>query len=199
MNAKLKNASATSLSLLDAVRTNDQLAWERMVATYGRLVYYWCRRTGLAHAEVPDVVQSVFQSVFTSLEGFHRSTEQGSFRGWLRTITRNKVYDLRRRRKGEAVAKGGTSALAIIQSTPDEISNADTEATEHELIVQSTLAVIQNDFEVDTWKAFEMTMTQEMTSTEAAAALGLTPNAVRHAKARVLRRLREELEGVLEF
>ena len=51
---------------------------------------------------------------------------------------------------------------------------------------------LEDAFEPTTWQAFWLTTFENLNSIEAAGALNITPAAVRLAKARVLRRIREE-------
>src|SRR5262249_48830287 len=87
--------SATSLTLLERVRRRDQAAWERLVSLYTPLVYHWCLRHGLQPADAEEVSQEVFLAVARGIGDFRHDREGDSFRGWLRTITRNKVCDHR--------------------------------------------------------------------------------------------------------
>ena len=48
---------------------------------------------GLREDDAADVFQEVFQSVAAHLSAFRRDRSGDTFRGWLRTITRNKVND----------------------------------------------------------------------------------------------------------
>ena len=60
------------------------------------------------------------------------------------------------------------------------------------------LAGIRAEFEPKTWDAFERIWLDGRPSAEAAAALGLTIDAVYAAKSRVLRRLRAEVVALAE-
>jgi RNA polymerase sigma-70 factor (ECF subfamily) len=100
--------NVTSFSLLQRVSVRDALAWQRLVALYRPLVVYWCRRAGVRPDDADDLVQEVFLAVANGLGQFdHRGP--GSFRGWLRGVTRHKVLDLHERRgRQPAAAAGGT-------------------------------------------------------------------------------------------
>ena len=63
-------------------------------------------------------------------------------------------------------------------------------------VYQRALSLVQPQFEERTWKAFWRVMVENETPAEIAAEMGITANAVRQAKSRVLRRLKEEM-GVL--
>src|SRR4051794_38956050 len=80
---------ATSPSLLLRVQGNQAAAWERLVELYAPLVYHWCRRARLGEEDTADVFQEVFRAVARTIGAFRRDRAGDTFRGWLRTITRN--------------------------------------------------------------------------------------------------------------
>ena len=53
-----------------------------------------------------------------------------AFRGWLRAITRNKVFDYLRRRQREPEGAGGTDALRRLTQLPAPASVEANDATE---------------------------------------------------------------------
>src|SRR5262245_50884998 len=108
---------ATSASLLGRALAREPAAWDRLVALYAPLVWYWCRSCGLQQQDQADVFQEVFQAVAGHLDQFQKSA-QGTFRGWLRTITRNKIYDLFRRRQHEPVGAGGSDTQRWLSQLP---------------------------------------------------------------------------------
>ena len=55
------------------------------------------------------------------------------------------------------------------------------------------LELIRGEFEERTWQAFWLTAVEDRAAGDVALELGMSPGAVRVAKSRVLRRLREEL------
>jgi RNA polymerase sigma-70 factor (ECF subfamily) len=190
----------TSPSLLARVQTNQAGAWERLVELYAPLVYHWCRRGGLGPEDTADVFQEVFRSVAEHVAGFRRDRAGDTFRGWLRTITRNKVHDHFRRQQGQPRAAGGTDAHLRLLATPEPAWSED-DPEEEGLVgqqVRRALETIRPEFEERTWQAFRMVQLEGQDGPAVAAALGMTPGAVRKAKFRVLRRLREELEGLLD-
>src|SRR5581483_5856393 len=109
---------ATSPSLLDRARQNVPGAWERLVELYAPLVYHWCKRGGLSAEDGADVFQDVFRAVAEHLADFRRDRPGDTFRGWLRTITRNKIRDHYRRVAGQPRAAGGTDAQLRLSDVP---------------------------------------------------------------------------------
>jgi RNA polymerase sigma-70 factor (ECF subfamily) len=197
----LHSFPATSLSLLARARAREAAAWERLVDLYAPLVYHWCRKLGLSAEDAADVFQEVFRSVAEHLADYRKSQPGDTFRGWLRTITRNKVHDHHRRRVGQAEAAGGTDAQMRMLAVPDATALDEADASEIDLLRLQLLRVldaIRGEFEDRTWRAFWAVQVDSRSTDEVAAELGQTPAAVRKAKYRVLRRLREEMGDLLE-
>ena len=65
-------------------------------------------------------------------------------------------------------------------------------------VVRRLLELIEPEFEATTWQAFRMLALEEKPTAEVAATLGISPNAARIAKSRVLNRFREEIEGLID-
>ena len=186
---------STSATLIERVRRNDQVAWRRMVRLYGPLVYYWCRHCELQAADLADVFQEVFRAVASSINDFQHGSAGQTFRGWLRTITRNKLNDHFRQSRRVPLATGGSTANNRWQQFIEQDDDAALIplADERRLLVHRALALLKTDFEERTWKAFWRTAVDGLPSAQVAEELGMTSAAVRKSKSRVLARLREEL------
>lgn len=162
---------------------------------YGPLVYAWCRAWQLHTHDAADVVQEVFQSVAAHIGDFRKERSGDTFRGWLRTIARNKVNDHFRRLCRQPASLGGSEAQQSLARVPEEIASeaaSSTSAAERALLHRG-LELIRGEFAERTWQAFWRTTVDGLTAAEAAAELSMTAGAVRVAKSRVLQRLREEL------
>ena len=191
---------STSSRLLRRAKSSDQDAWRRLVGLYGRLVLYWCARAGLQRADRGDVVQEVFRAVAKYLKHFRGDRPNDTFRGWLRRVTQNKITDYYRRLKRQPRAAGGSGAYEMLLGIHElEIGHEDDvqNPTERSLLVYQAMKRVREEFEDRTWQAFVRTTADGLSSTVAAEALGMTPAAVRQAKSRVLRRLRDELQGLI--
>lgn len=184
---------ATSISLLERAKARDQDAWGRLVELYGPLIFHWCQRAGLAAEDAADVVQEVFRAVAANLERFERSSRSGSFRGWLVTITTNKVRDFARRQAKQPAAVGGTDYQRFLAQVPAEVESVDTRASGNAVLARRALELVSAEFEPRTWQAFWRTSVESQPTDDVGRQLGMSEVAVRKAKSRVLRRLREVL------
>jgi RNA polymerase sigma-70 factor, ECF subfamily len=187
---------STSSSLLQRVKLQEPDAWRRLVRLYGPLVFLWCRQFGSSR-DAADVAQEVWIAVATSVAKFRRDGPEDSFRGWLWTITRNKLRDCWRDREPSAV--GGTDARRRLEQIPDELpESVEQVAGYRSMVTRKALELIQPEFEDRTWRAFWRMAVDDRSAAEVAAELEMNTGAVRQAKCRVLKRLREEMDGLLD-
>jgi RNA polymerase sigma-70 factor (ECF subfamily) len=187
-------------SLLGAVKEAQEDAWERVTTLYAPLVYFWCRRTGLQASDAEDIVQEVLCTVAARVAEFERNRTEGSFRRWLRTITRNKIGDFIRndRRRRQFVLD--MSAF----EEPSASSHADAGTTEKHakeetrLLINQVMLFLQARFGEPTWLAFLRQVKDDVPARMVAEELGLSIESVYQAKSRVLRKLRDELRELGE-
>ena len=151
-------------------------------------------------SDAADVMQDVFQSVAAKINQFGGKDRDGSFRGWLWVIARNKIRDFYRREAKQVRGRGGTDAMLQIGEVPDvepESLSASDSADESHSPQHRALGLIRDEFESRTWQAFEQVVMGSRSVADVASDLGISANAVRIAKCRVLKRLRGEFGDLL--
>lgn len=189
----------TPVSLLERLRANDAEAWSRLSRLYRSLVLFWCRRGGAAESDAEDVTQEVFAAVASGLEQFRRDRPGDSFRAWLRGITRNQLLMHFRRQGGEVRAEGGSEARRRLEDVADTLTvPCEGEAEEIAAVYRRALDLTRGQFEERTWQAFWRTVIQGLSPAAVESELGMSSAAIRQAKSRVLRRLRQELGELLD-
>ena len=182
----------TSLSLLQRARGRDQEAWGRLFLLYQPFVVYWCGRRGVRREDIDDVAQEVFRAAAAGLDGFRRDRPGDTFRGWLRGITHNKVLMHFRALKGEPQAAGGSGARELLEAVVDSAEDDDPEEQLGGLYHRA-LELVRGEFEERTWRMFWRAVVDGREPAAVAAEMGVSDAAVRQAKSRVLRRLKEEV------
>jgi RNA polymerase sigma-70 factor (ECF subfamily) len=91
---------STRQSLLTRLRDcQDQDGWREFFDSYWRLIYNVARKSGLSDAEAQDVVQTTFMYLARRMPSFHYDRARGSFKSWLRVVTRSRISVYRRREK----------------------------------------------------------------------------------------------------
>lgn len=187
---------STNSSLLERLKLRDPHAWQRLDHLYGPVIYSWCRRAGLSADDAADTLQEVFRVLARRMADFRRDRPGDTFRGWLWTITRNKIRDHYRSAKDQAQGVGGSTnqrhTLELPETPPDDDDDGGS------ALLHRALDLLRGEFEDRTWQAFWRTTIDEHYPEDVAADLGMTVNAVYKAKSRVLARLRRELGDLME-
>ncbi len=188
--------ASVSTSLLQRLKCQEPTAWQRLVYLYGPTVYGWCRHQRLSPEDAADVRQEVFLAVARAIGDFRRDRPGDTFRGWLWTITRNKLRNFRQRGANPAPAVGGTTAQEQLLQVPadeskdDEPPSVPAEASD---LYHRALELVQHEFTERTWQAFWQVAVEGRPAAEVAEELGMSLGAVYIAKSRVRQRLRDEL------
>jgi RNA polymerase sigma-70 factor (ECF subfamily) len=184
----------TSVSLLERLRgPASPEAWDRFVGLYTPMLYHWARRVGLQEADAFDLVQEVLVLLMRKLPEFQYDRRQ-SFRAWLLAVARNKWREMGRRR--HLVPGDGNSQLTEVAGE-DELGEIE-EAEYRQSLVRQALRAIRGEFPATAWTAFQEHVLAGRDTEEVAAELGVRVGTVYAAKSRVLARLRQELDGLLD-
>lgn len=185
---------STPVSLLARLRQpGDKTAWLQFVQLYTPLLYRWGRKAGLQPADAGDLTQDVFAALWQKMPSFNYDGSK-SFRSWLRTVALNSWRDRYKRRATRPLPPdNGLQTRAAADPFESLIEN---EYTRH--VAGRALELMQADFETNTWKAFWESVVAGRPSADVAKELGMSTGAIYAAKFRVLQRLRQELDGLLE-
>jgi RNA polymerase sigma-70 factor (ECF subfamily) len=195
------STAQTRISLLSRLRKDpgDRSAWEDFVSRYGPKIRSWCGRWGIQDADADDVTQTVLVQLAAKLRGFVYDPA-GSFRAWLKTLTRHAWSDFVADRRRAVAGAGGSGMFEVLHSVEarDDLEKRMEESFDLELLELATNRVRER-VEPHTWEAFQLTALEGLSGAEAAARLGMPVASVFKAKSNVQKMLQEEivqLEGV---
>lgn len=194
----VEDSPLTRASLLVQLRdgTNHR-AWQEFMNLYGPVIYGFARKRGLQDADAADLMQDVLRSVSTAIHRLEYDKSQGTFRGWLYTVTRNRIFSFLAARKNRPQAAGDTSTHQILESHAATDDGAeDWEVDYQRRLADLAMKRIQREFQETTWQAFWKTAVEGASAAEASDQTGLSPGAVYVAKSRVLARLKAEVEAM---
>lgn len=181
--------NATPVSLLRRVcSAGDPLAWNEFVELLLPLLWKWIGRLKLTEQDAADLIQETFLVLFKELPDFEYDPHR-SFRAWLWTILKRRAIDLQRRQQPLELEPEQVPAVANLPLLE--------ESEFRSLLMSRALAVVQNEFAPQTWRAFWEHVIHERPAAEVAAELGIAPGSVYVAKGRVLNVLRERLHDML--
>jgi RNA polymerase sigma-70 factor (ECF subfamily) len=189
---------STRPSLLRRARDGSEQAWQNLVQIYGPIVYRWMRRCGAQSADAADVMQETLLAVSRALSRFDEHAAEATFRGWLWTIAKNKLRD-RQRLAQQRRELDGSAAHRQIEATPSaEPPDSPPSSIEDDrrLGRLRALETLRPTFDARTWQMFWETAISGRAPADVAEDLQVSRWAVYKARARVLKRLREELDGL---
>jgi RNA polymerase sigma-70 factor (ECF subfamily) len=164
---------------------------------YTPLIRRWVRPYTAQPADADDVVQEVLAILVRDLPEFEHNRRPGAFRAWLRGLAVNRLRAHWRARLPAAGGEAIHDRLCQLEDPASPLAAAwDREHDRH--VAEALLASICLEFQPATWHAFEATVRDGRPTSEVAAELGLSVNAVLIAKSRILKRLRQVSGGLIE-
>jgi RNA polymerase sigma factor (sigma-70 family) len=114
----------TRASLLERLKDlGDEASWIEFYQTYRGLIYSSVRRAGLNELEANEVVQDTLISVAKKIPGFTYDPAKDSFKGWLLTVTRWRVYDKLKSLKRDL--SHGMASLSLRNFPSDETATVE--------------------------------------------------------------------------
>ena len=191
----------TRVTLLARLKDGrDADAWGEFVHLYGPVVYRFARNRGLQDADAADLMQEVLRSVARNAEKMEYDPKRGTFRGWLYTVTRNKIYNFLSSQRNRPRGTGDADAQERLDATPareEEGPDADWEKEYQRGLSARAMDRVKGEFQPNTWSAFWQTAVEGRGAAEVGAGLKMSAGAVYVAKSRVLARLRDEVHQMM--
>jgi len=190
----------TRQSLLLRAQNGETNAWKDLVDLYRPLILGWLTRQGVPARDLEDLSQEVLLSVVKHLPAFRHSGQRGAFRTWLRTILCSRTADYWRALDADTQAQGGSGFTAALQqiADPDSDLNRQWDEEHDRYVLHCLLDLVEEEFEPVTLQAFRRLALDGVSGAEAAQELGLSVAAVYAAKSRVLARIRQEAQGLID-
>jgi RNA polymerase sigma factor (sigma-70 family) len=172
-------------------------AWQEFMKMYGPVVYGFARKRGLQDADAADLMQDVLRSVSSAIGRLDYDRSQGTFRGWLFTITRNRVFNFLSARRLRPQGSGDTSMNRMLDSHAAVSDGSDVWELEYQRRLASlAMDRVKKEFQETTWQAFWLTAVEGNSAADVSKQIGMSTGAIYVAKSRVLARLKEEVESM---
>lgn len=188
----------TCVTMIDALADPASPRWEQFARVYGPIIYTLARRAGLQDNEAEEVVSAVMGAFAHRMRSeFHVDYNRGSFRTYLRTVTRNEISAIRKRRMRIPAPLEGVD---VVSETDDPVRQwGDIERQERLAECLRRLRA-SGDIAPRDYEAFERFALRSMSASETAASLGIPVKRVywlKHHAIKQLQRINQQLE--LEF
>jgi len=201
VNSQTEEFIPTRYSLLSRLQDwDDQESWKDFFDTYWRLIYSIALKSGLTDAEAQDVVQETVICVARDIGKFKRDPKLGSFKGWLRNLTRWRIADQLRKRNpnavGEEASSNGSTSLMDPAELPDPV-DADLEhiweAEWQSNLMEAALERVKRRVKEEHYQMFDLNVVRQWPATRVANTLEVSVAQVYLAKHRILALLKREV------
>jgi RNA polymerase sigma factor (sigma-70 family) len=203
MSERRETILPTRRSLLTRLKDwDDQEGWRRFFDTYWRLIYGVARQAGLTDAESQDVVQETILSVAKQMRDFRYDSARGTFKSWLRLLTRRRIADFQRRQYRQVQCVEPNSNLdpartALVERVADASADGlesvwDLEWQKH--ILETAIRRVQRQVDARQFQMFACYVLKGWAPTDVARKLGVSIGQVYLAKHRVGIQVRKEIE-----
>jgi RNA polymerase sigma factor (sigma-70 family) len=189
--------NSTSLSLINRLQQgSDQLSWNQLLGLYKPLIWGWLRRHNTPLQDAEDLTQDVLAIVVRELPKFTHNGQKGAFRAWLRNITANRLRIYWRGNKGRSTTDWQTFADQL-EDTGSELAQ-EWDRQHDSFLLRKLLDQMEEEFEPKTVKAFRRVALDGVKAELVSQEIGMSVVAIYIAKSRVLRRLREVAEVLID-
>lgn len=174
----------SDLQLVLACRRGDQLAWEKLIRRYQRLIYAIPLRAGLDEDQAAEIFQDVFTTFFQKLNDIE---EPEKLQAWLVTTARRKTW--------RTIAKSQTRTREDTEATNDAATVRDeTPLPDEQLLIleeqhQIRMAVSMLDERCQKLVQMLFYQAQPPSYAEIAASLGIPEGSIGPTRARCLGKL----------
>lgn len=194
----------TSKSLLQSAKHDPtSAAWFQLHKIYDPLIAGWVVRAGVEESEVGDITQEVLTAVSQELPNFDHNGRVGAFRSWLKLITVNRCRRYWDKKKRQVpIETGGqiASGIGVLNELEDPRSDvSQLWDSEHDSYVfENLLNLIRSEFDAQVFDVFVRNTINGDSPKVISEELGLTVSRVYKMKFRVMQRLRQVADGLLD-
>jgi RNA polymerase sigma factor (sigma-70 family) len=198
MRVSAEDLIPTRYSLLSRLQNwDDQDSWKEFFDSYWRLIYAFALKSGLTDAEAQDVVQETIICVAKDIHKFKRDPSAGSFKGWLRNLTRWRIADqLRKRNPGAAGEPGESLAEQGMEEIPDPANAGLERIWEAEWkanLLEAAVERIKHQVKEEHFQIFDLCVLRQWPAERAARTLAVNITRIYLAKHRVLALVKKEV------
>jgi RNA polymerase sigma factor (sigma-70 family) len=190
----------TRQSLLSRLRDwQDQAGWREFFDTYWRLIYNVARRSGLPDADAQEVVQDTFVYLARRMPRFRYDRSRGSFKSWLRVVTRSRISAHRRKSASQPPTcenRPEAESAVDLEQIPDPAADELDEVWRREWeqhLVSTAFRRLRAKVSAQQLLIFRLATLGELPLTQVARKLGVSLAQVYLARHRVGRRFRAEI------
>ena len=194
----------TRQSLLSRLRDwQDHEGWREFFDTYWRLIYNVARKSGLGDSQAQEVVQSTFIYLSRRMPKFRYEPKRGSFKSWLRVVTRSRISVFRRSEMAgkvfirDPLPGDEASEISALEALPDTAAEVLDEVWQREWeenLLSTATRRLRSKVSAQQLLIFRLAMQGDLPVSQVAKKLGVSITQVYLARHRVGKLLKAEVD-----
>lgn len=153
----------------------------------------------MTDAESQEVVQETVLAVAKQMKEFQYDPAAGSFKGWLKVITRRRIVDQFRKRKPHEVGlvdantgEGGTRAMDRLPEETSPAADAAWDADWRQSLLDRAVELVRTQISPRQFQIFDLYVLRQWPASRVAASLDISTAQVHLAKHRVQAQIKKE-------
>ena len=166
------------------------------------LIYNFARKSGLNDAEAQDEVQNTFIYLTRRMPKFHYDRTRGSFKSWLRVVTRSRIHVYCRKEKvhGNLIREPFSDEISVDPEGPEAMPDLAAESLDEvwqreweQNLVNTAFRRLRTKVSSQHLLIFRLTTVRELPLTQVAKKLGVSLPQVYLARHRVGKLFKSEV------
>ncbi len=191
----------TRESLLIAMRDpGNTTAWKEFSAIYRPMISRIARRMGLQASDAEDATQQVMLAVSQAISNWSKDEAKGCFRAWLTVVVKNAVRNAITRKPRDR-ARGGDQPQGVLYDIAihDDELERQVEDEYRRSVFRTAAVRVRPEFAATSWQAFWITSVDGVSVVDVSAQLQMSSGAVYAARSRIMRRLQQVAQEILDL
>lgn len=187
----------TRASLLGRLKNSkDQSSWQEFFDTYSQLIYGLALKAGLTDAQAKQVLEATIQSVADHMPSFKYDPKLGSFKAWLRNLTRLQIVSLTLKRtstniRGKEIGKHESD---VAERNMEQWWDAQWKVN----MLNAAVGIVKRRLNPKEFQIYDLQVNKGWPPEKAAALLGMSTEEVLQAKRNIAEMIQAEVKRLEE-
>jgi RNA polymerase sigma-70 factor (ECF subfamily) len=188
----------TRASFLGRLKNSkDQSSWQEFFDTYSGLIYGVARKAGLNDADAKYVLEATIASVADHMPTFKYDSKNGSFKAWLRNLTRLQIVSLTLKGRPASGATNKAAATTPSDSTVEAVDQL-WEAEWKSNLLNAAVANVKRRLDPKKYQIYDLQVNKGLAPEKLAALMGKSAEEILEAKRDIAEMIQAEMKRLEE-
>lgn len=184
----------TKATLIGRLKNSkDQSSWQEFFDTYSKLIYGVALKAGLNETEARGVLQATMEAVTDRMPTFKYDSRIGSFKAWLRNLTRLQIISRSLKRRSSSKESSSSALAAEADSSAENVDRMWEKEWEANLM-EAAVTNVKRRLDPKQYQIYDFYVNKEWSPEKVAAAFSITVDEVRSAKGSIAEMVKAEMK-----